>query len=56
MCHTFRTATLLDNETIEGQIGEGCVGKGDLVAVVGKIGSGKSSLLSAVLGELTKVN
>ena len=32
------------------------VGKGDLVAVVGKIGSGKSSLLAAVLGELTKVN
>ena len=31
------------------------VGKGDLVAVVGKIGSGKSSLLAAVLGELTKV-
>ena len=31
------------------------VGKGDLVAVVGKIGSGKSSLLASVLGELTKV-
>ena len=31
------------------------VGKGQLVAVVGKIGSGKSSLLAAVLGELTKV-
>ena len=31
------------------------VGKGDLVAVVGKIGSGKTSLLAAVLGELTKV-
>ena len=31
------------------------VGKGSLVAVVGKIGSGKSSLLAAVLGELTKV-
>merc|ERR1712032_1743779 len=31
------------------------VGKGHLVAVVGKIGSGKSSLLAAVLGELTKV-
>ena len=31
------------------------VGKGSLIAVVGKIGSGKSSLLAAVLGELTKV-
>ena len=31
------------------------VGKGQLVAVVGKIGSGKSSLLAAILGELTKV-
>merc|ERR1719209_2829753 len=31
------------------------VGKGSLVSVVGKIGSGKSSLLAAVLGELTKV-
>ena len=24
VCHPFRTATLVDNETIEGQIGEGC--------------------------------
>ena len=31
------------------------VGKGHLVAIVGKIGSGKSSLLAAILGELTKV-
>ena len=31
------------------------VGKAQLVAVVGKIGSGKSSLLAAILGELTKV-
>ena len=26
VCHPFRTATLVDNETIEGQIGEGCAG------------------------------
>ena len=26
VCHPFRTATLVDNETIEGQIGEGCRG------------------------------
>ena len=26
VCYPFRTATLVDNETIEGQIGEGCVG------------------------------
>merc|ERR1712032_1651455 len=36
-------------------MGDLAVGKGRLVAVVGKIGSGKSSLLAAVLGELTKV-
>ena len=24
-CYPFRTATLVDNETIEGQIGEGCM-------------------------------
>ena len=24
VCYPFRTATLVDNETIEGQIGEGC--------------------------------
>jgi len=28
---------------------------GEVVAVVGKVGSGKSSLLSALLGEMTKV-
>jgi len=31
------------------------VKKGELVAVVGKIGSGKSSLISAVLGEIEKI-
>ena len=30
------------------------VKKGDLVAVVGRVGSGKSSLLSAILGEMTR--
>ncbi|KAG9295694.1 hypothetical protein G9A89_001711 [Geosiphon pyriformis] len=30
------------------------VGKGDLVAIVGKVGAGKSSLLSALLGEMEK--
>ena len=30
--------------------------KGELVAVVGKIGSGKSSLLSAVLGEMVSLS
>lgn len=30
--------------------------KGELLAVVGRVGSGKSSLLSAVLGEMTKVD
>uniref|UniRef100_A0A7I4KHP7 ABC-type glutathione-S-conjugate transporter n=1 Tax=Brugia malayi TaxID=6279 RepID=A0A7I4KHP7_BRUMA len=30
--------------------------KGELVAIVGKVGSGKSSLLSAVLGEMDKLN
>ena len=25
VCYPFRTATLVDNETIEGQIGEGCL-------------------------------
>ena len=30
------------------------VGKGSLVAIVGAVGSGKSSLLSAVLGEMEK--
>ena len=30
--------------------------RGELVAVVGKIGSGKSSLLSAILGEMVQVN
>ena len=29
--------------------------KGSLVAVVGHVGSGKSSLLSAVLGDMEKV-
>ncbi len=31
------------------------VEEGALVAVVGTVGSGKSSLLSAILGEMTKV-
>ena len=31
------------------------VKKGELVAVVGKIGSGKSSLISAILGEIEKI-
>lgn len=31
------------------------VKKGDLIAVVGKLAAGKTSLLSAVLGEMTKV-
>ncbi|KAK6109907.1 multi drug resistance-associated protein (MRP) [Brugia pahangi] len=30
--------------------------KGELVAIVGKVGSGKSSLLSAILGEMDKLN
>ena len=29
---------------------------GQLVAIVGQVGSGKSSLIQAVLGELTKLN
>ena len=32
------------------------VNKGSLVAVVGSVGSGKSSLLSALLGEMDKIN
>jgi ATP-binding cassette subfamily C (CFTR/MRP) protein 1 len=32
------------------------VGKGKFVAVVGNVGSGKSSLLSAILGEMEKVS
>lgn len=31
-----------------------CIKQGELVAVVGNVGSGKSSLLSAMLGELVK--
>ena len=31
------------------------VNKGDLIAVVGTVGAGKSSLLSALLGEMEKV-
>ncbi|KAK4053428.1 hypothetical protein OIV83_001593 [Microbotryomycetes sp. JL201] len=30
--------------------------KGDLLAVVGRVGSGKSSMLSAILGEMTKTD
>jgi len=30
--------------------------EGSLVAIVGPVGSGKSSLLSAVLGEINKIN
>ena len=33
VCYPFRTATLVDNETIEDQIGEGCWGRGCLRAV-----------------------
>ena len=32
-----------------------CVKEGSLVAVVGSVGSGKTSLLSALLGEMVKV-
>lgn len=32
------------------------VKKGELLAVVGRVGAGKSSLLSAVLGEMTKLD
>lgn len=32
------------------------VKKGQLVCVVGRVGSGKSSLLSAILGEMTKLS
>jgi ABC-type bacteriocin/lantibiotic exporter with double-glycine peptidase domain len=32
------------------------VNQGDLIGVVGKVGSGKSSLLDAFLGELDKVS
>ncbi|CEQ40462.1 SPOSA6832_02085, partial [Sporobolomyces salmonicolor] len=32
------------------------VKKGELIAVVGKVGAGKSSLLSAVLGEMNKID
>ena len=28
VCYPFRTATLVDNETIEDQIGEGCMAGG----------------------------
>lgn len=31
-----------------------CIPEGSLVAVVGQVGSGKSSLLSALLGEMQK--
>ena len=32
-----------------------CIPDGSLVAVVGHVGSGKSSLLSALLGEMDKL-
>lgn len=32
-----------------------CIPEGSLVAVVGPVGSGKSSLLSALLGEMDKL-
>ena len=32
------------------------VKKGELMGVIGKVGSGKSSLLSSILGEMTKVS
>ena len=34
VCYPFRTATLVDNETIEGQIGEGCQADDLLLHVV----------------------
>ena len=32
------------------------VGHGELVAVVGPVGAGKSALISAILGEMNKLN
>jgi ATP-binding cassette subfamily C (CFTR/MRP) protein 1 len=32
------------------------IAKGSLTAVVGQVGAGKSSLLSAILGEMDKLN
>ena len=32
------------------------MGAGELVAVVGQVGAGKSSLLSAILGEMKKIS
>lgn len=32
------------------------IGRGKLVAVVGQVGAGKSSLISALLGEMDKLN
>ena len=33
-----------------------CISPGQLVAVVGQVGAGKSSLISALLGEMDKLN
>ncbi|KAL3599512.1 hypothetical protein D5086_007430 [Populus alba] len=33
-----------------------CLSKGSLVAIIGEVGSGKSSLLSAILGEMTLIH
>ena len=43
--------TLLLNYSIDVKIPDG-----QLVAVVGQVGAGKSSLISAILGELEKLN
>jgi ABC-type multidrug transport system fused ATPase/permease subunit len=48
--------TWMDNEespTLSGI--DACITRGELIAVVGKIGSGKSSLLSAILGEMKHI-
>ncbi|KAG5177321.1 P-loop containing nucleoside triphosphate hydrolase protein [Tribonema minus] len=54
-------AAVTDGKTGEGEMEQEVVavapvvGPGELVAVVGQVGSGKSSLVAAVLGEMTRV-